>query len=48
MTKEQCCGTCRGHRQDRDGEWVCENPLSAFYQDWTGYKDSCEDYEARD
>lgn len=23
-----CCGTCRFHRKDDDGEWVCVNELS--------------------
>ena len=44
---ESCCGTCEHHRCDIKGEWVCGNPESDYFTDYTEYKDYCEDYEER-
>ena len=44
MDKE-CCGTCRFHRIDDDGEWICVNDISDNYTDYTDDGDSCVDYE---
>lgn len=44
----ECCGTCRFHRKDDDGEWICVNELSEYYTDYTSFEDSCVDYEERE
>ena len=41
---EQCCGTCKFHRTDDNGEWVCTNDLSEYYALETDYSDICVDY----
>ena len=41
---EQCCGTCKFHRTDDNGEWVCANDLSEYYALETDYSDGCVDY----
>lgn len=46
MDKE-CCGTCRFHRTDDDGEWICVNEDSEYYTDYTKYGDWCEEHEER-
>jgi len=46
--KQECCGTCKHHRKRKqDPDWTCNNPDSDCYADFTGYKDYCENYEAR-
>ena len=45
---EQCCGTCKYHRTDDGGEWVCTNDLSEYYALETGYSDVCVDWTGRD
>ena len=45
--KRTNCGTCRYHRKEADGSWICTNPDSDYYTDWTEYGDSCEEYEER-
>ena len=45
---EQCCGTCKFHRTDDNGEWVCTNDLSEYYALETDYSDVCVDYEERE
>lgn len=42
-----CCGTCRWHRRDYAGDWVCCNDQSENLSDWTDYEDSCEEWEGR-
>ena len=46
MAKEEDCGTCCWHKKEGGG-WVCNNPESELYADWTDYNDSCEEYEER-
>lgn len=41
------CGTCRHHRKEKDGSWVCANPESDYYADWTEYGDNCDEHEER-
>ena len=45
---EQCCGTCKFHRTDDNGEWVCTNDLSEYYALETEYSDMCVDWDGRD
>ena len=45
---EQCCGTCKFHRTNDSGEWVCINDLSEYYALETEYSDGCVDYEGRE
>ena len=45
---EQCCGTCKFHRTDDNGEWVCTNDLSEYYALETDYSDGCMDWSVRD
>lgn len=44
--KAEVCGTCRYHRKEA-GEWVCMNPDSDLYSDYTEYMNECENWEAR-
>lgn len=45
---ERCCGTCKWHQhEDMDDSWVCTNDQSIYCADWTDYKDSCQEWEAR-
>ena len=44
---EQCCGTCKFHRTDDNGEWVCTNDLSEYYALETEYGDTCDDWCGR-
>ncbi len=40
------CSTCKYHEhRNSDDSWVCVNPESEYYADWTDYDDSCEDWE---
>ena len=49
MIDEKCCGTCKCHRHEDIGDgWVCVNDQSEYYADWTGYSDSCEEWEGRE
>ena len=45
---EQCCGTCKFHRTDDGGEWICVNDVSEYYTDYTEWGESCSDYEERE
>lgn len=45
---KQCCGTCKFHRTDDIGEWVCTNDLSEYYALETEYSYCCEMYEERE
>lgn len=48
MSNEKCCGTCKFHYFDKDDEaWVCDNPESDCYADFTDYEDACEEHEQR-
>ena len=40
-----CCGNCRYHRSDGNGDWICSNPDSEYFTDWTDYMDWCLEYE---
>lgn len=47
--EERVCGTCRWHTKDNDeGDWVCDNLDGEYFQNYTGYDDSCPDWEARE
>ena len=47
IEKREVCGTCRFHVRDEDGYWVCSNPDSDNYSDWTDYMDDCEEHDGR-
>jgi len=47
MNDEKICGTCKYHRKDDQGDWVCNNKQSDYYAFITGYADECEDWEER-
>lgn len=47
MAEKECCGTCRFHRIDDDGEWICVNEDSEYYTDYTEYGDWCEEHEEK-
>lgn len=44
----ECCGTCKFHRTDDNGEWVCTNDLSEYYALEADYSDMCVDWTGRD
>ena len=41
------CGTCKYHTKEKDGSWICANPDSEYYTDWTEYSDRCDEHEER-
>jgi hypothetical protein len=46
--QEQCCGSCRWHYYtEPDDDWICTNPNSENYADFTEYAHSCEEYQSR-
>lgn len=48
MEKKDCCGLCKYHvHEDIDDGWVCVNPDSDNFTDWTEYDDACEEFEQR-
>lgn len=45
---EDCCGTCRHHRADEYGDWICSNTNSDCYGCETAYDDGpCDEYRSR-
>lgn len=46
MPDERCCGTCKFHEAD-GCDFVCDNPDSDNYSDWTGYEDVCDEWEEK-
>ena len=45
----EICGTCKWHVKDNDNDgWICVNPDSECCSDYTGYNDSCWDWESRE
>lgn len=42
----KCCGTCKWHKRVLD-DWICSNSDSEYCTDYTGYSDTCEEWEAR-
>lgn len=47
MTYE-CCGTCKYHRTDKRGDWICTNDNSDNFSDYTDYQDDCDDWKERE
>jgi len=48
MDKEEVCGNCKHHQYaDVSDGWVCCNPDSEAYSDWTEWGDTCEEFEER-
>lgn len=45
--KEQICGTCKYHRRDDRGEWICTCVDSDLVGIETEYDYSCMEYEDR-
>lgn len=44
----KCCGNCRYHVfDDDDDDWYCNCPTADAFLSWTGYEDTCVDFEAR-
>ena len=48
MREGKCCGTCRWHGIDMDGEWYCVCMYGEYGGYITGYKDCCDDWEECD
>lgn len=51
MTKRRCCGTCL-HHEPKEGDpedecWICTNPYSENYTEYTEPRDGCEQWEER-
>lgn len=47
MVSDECCGTCKWHRTDDFGDWICNNPGSECYGCVTEYNDICDNWEDR-
>lgn len=45
--ENECCGNCRFHQKDRDGEWICTNSDSDYDTDYTDYQFVCEEFEEK-
>lgn len=46
--KDNCCGICEYHVfSQEDGDYICVNPNSEYYSDFTNYESCCEEYEER-
>ena len=45
MGEYRVCGRCLWH--NFDGDWGCGCPDSERYGDWTGWNETCEDWEAK-
>lgn len=53
MNNEECCGNCKYHvpanpYYEEDGGFICDNQLSDYYCDYTGFDDSCIDFERKE
>lgn len=45
----QCCGTCRYREYDENGQdYVCVNDESENVADFTGFNDTCDEWEGDD
>lgn len=48
MDRINYCGTCKYHRTDKNsGDWICTNPESEYFADYTEYADWCEEWEEK-
>ena len=50
MNDNQCCGTCRWHKQVYEldtNEYDCNNLKSEFCGDYTDYSHTCDYWEVR-
>lgn len=46
---KRCCGNCKWHEHDElFGDWVCVNADSEYLSDFTGFEDSCEEFEEKE
>ena len=46
----EICGNCKYHvceRKNNNTEWYCCNKESEYYDEYTEYTDSCDNYEER-
>ena len=49
MNERHICGTCACHKYDVDGEdFVCVNDRSDNFAAWTGYNDTCEEWQEKE
>lgn len=44
MDERMVCGTCKYHETD-GCDFICNNPESDYYSDWTEYDDTCDEWE---
>lgn len=48
MKSEEICGSCKYHTYDKDsGDFVCSNPDSEYFADWTGWSACCGEWEEK-
>ena len=46
MDEPHTCGTCICHRFDWEAEdFVCTNPRSEYFGDWTPYNTTCDEWK---
>ena len=47
---KECCLKCKYHRPDDtfSADWVCCNPDSEFFADYTEAEDTCENFRERE
>lgn len=49
MEENSCCKNCKFYKfESVDEGFVCANPDSEYFSDWTGATDLCEDHEEKE
>lgn len=46
METKKFCGTCKWHKRAIN-DWICTNDNSEYCADYTGYNDTCDEWEGR-
>lgn len=44
---DERCGTCGSHLYDHDGLYTCRCHASPYYDEFTEYDDTCDEYHER-
>lgn len=47
MENKRVCGNCRWHACEIYPDFICANEESEYAGDYTGYGDSCEEWEEK-
>lgn len=47
MDRNNYCRMCKYHRSAEKDEWICTNPDSEYFAEYTEHADWCEEWEER-